>query len=150
VIVFSSTKKGVKDVVKAIEKYGRKVQGISSDMEQSEREKTLQAFKNGNVNILVSTDVIARGIHIEGVNMVINYDVPHDAEDYIHRIGRTARASSEGEAVTFITPEDAFRFQKIEKLLGKEVRKAKVPTFLGEVPEYQPKIRRKFVKSSKR
>jgi superfamily II DNA/RNA helicase len=146
VIVFSSTKKGVKDVVKAIEKYGRKVQGISSDMEQNEREKTLQAFKNGSVNILVSTDVIARGIHIEGVNMVINYDVPHDAEDYIHRVGRTARASSEGEAVTFITPEDAFRFQKIEKLLGKEVRKAKVPSFLGEVPEYQPKVRKKMVR----
>ncbi|GAB4333530.1 MAG: DEAD/DEAH box helicase [Flammeovirgaceae bacterium] len=144
VIVFSSTKKGVKDVVKAIEKYGRKVQGISSDMEQSQREKTLQAFKNGSINVLVSTDVIARGIHIEGVNMVINYDVPHDAEDYIHRVGRTARASSEGEAVTFITPEDAYRFQKIEKLLGKEIRKAKVPSFLGEVPEYQPKLKKKL------
>ena len=111
---------------------------ISSDLEQKDREDILREFKSRKLQILVATDVISRGIDIDNIDMVINYDVPNDAEDYIHRIGRTARASSEGEAVTFINEEDQFKFSKIEELIGKPVRKIALPEFLGEGPAYDP------------
>ena len=91
--------------------------------------------------ILVATDVISRGIDIDNIDMVINYDVPNDPEDYIHRIGRTARASSEGEAVTFINDDDQFKFSRIEQLIEKEIRKVNLPSELGDGPEYNPKRR---------
>ncbi|GAB5522169.1 MAG: hypothetical protein Roseis2KO_00410 [Roseivirga sp.] len=114
---------------------------ISSDLEQAERLTILNEFKSKKLQILVSTDVISRGIDIDNIDMVINFDVPNDPEDYIHRIGRTARASSEGEAVTFINDDDQYKFGRIEELIEKEIRKVKLPAELGEGPEYNPKKR---------
>ena len=106
---------------------------------QNEREEVLRKFKNGDVNIIVATDIISRGIDIESISLVVNFDVPNDAEDYIHRIGRTARAASTGVAFTFINEVDQFKFSKIEELIGKPVPKAKLPDAIGAGPEYNPK-----------
>ena len=105
---------------------------------QKEREEVLRSFRNKQTQILVATDILSRGIDIEDIGLVINYDVPNDAEDYIHRIGRTARASSKGVAYTFINDIDQQKFQKIEALIGKEVEKIPLPKFLGEGPIYNP------------
>ena len=138
-IIFASTKVKVKQLTKELQKEGLNAKPISSDFEQSEREAILNEFKSKKLPILVATDVISRGIDIDNIDMVINYDVPNDPEDYIHRIGRTARASSEGEAVTFINDDDQHKFSRIEKLIEKEIRKVKLPAELGEGPEYNPR-----------
>jgi len=114
-----------------------------STLEQAARENVINRFKSGDIPVLVATDIVSRGIDIEDIDMVINYDVPHDAEDYIHRIGRTARASAEGTAVTFINERDQQRFGAIETLLEREVEKSLVPEQYGETPVYNPKIRPK-------
>ena len=101
------------------------------------------AFKAGQVDVLVATDIVSRGIDIDDIRMVINYDVPHDAEDYVHRIGRTARADRDGAAVTFVSENDQFAFRQIEKFLGKEVDKTPLPDTVGEGPVYEPKGRTK-------
>lgn len=139
VIVFSSTKEGAKELNKALQKLDLMSEGIHSDLDQEQREDILTAFKNKKLNILVATDILSRGIDIEDIELVVNYDVPNDGEDYIHRIGRTARAASQGAAFTLISEKEQTKFSKIEKLLGREVIKAKLPAEIGEGPVYNPK-----------
>jgi superfamily II DNA/RNA helicase len=139
IIIFSATKVNVKAITKELKRNHFKAAGIQSDLEQKEREDVLREFKNRKHQILVATDIIARGIDIDSIDLVINFDVPHDAEDYVHRVGRTARAETEGVALTFITPKDQNDFKKIEDLIESEVYKIPVPAELGEAPVYNPK-----------
>lgn len=139
VIVFCSTKDSTKQLAKELKKANMSVEQIHSDLEQKEREAVLNLFKSRKLTTLVATDILSRGIDIEDIDMVINYDVPNDGEDYIHRIGRTARAASTGAAFTFINEKEQGKFLVIENLLGKPVPKAKVPAHLGEGPKYDPK-----------
>ncbi|PCH70436.1 MAG: ATP-dependent RNA helicase [Bacteroidales bacterium] len=139
IIIFSATKLNVKAIAKDLKRHKFKVAGIQSDLEQKEREDVLRDFKNRKYQILVATDIIARGIDIDSIDLVINFDVPHDAEDYVHRVGRTARAETEGVALTFITPKDQNDFKKIEDLIESSIYKIPVPEELGEAPEYNPK-----------
>jgi ATP-dependent RNA helicase RhlE len=156
ILVFCSTKSSTKQLSRELKNLGMAVEDIHSDLEQSDREKALMAFKNRELNILVATDILSRGIDVENIDMVINYDVPNDGEDYIHRIGRTARAEASGIAVTFINPKEQRKFQVIEHLLGREVHKSVVPVQLGEGPEYSPATqkrepgRRNFKKSPRK
>lgn len=140
-IIFCSTKSSVKDLTKELKAAKLEARQIHSDLEQAEREEVLSLFKQRKVKILVATDILSRGIDIEDIQMVINFDVPPDAEDYIHRIGRTARAESDGLAYTFINQRDQRRFLSIEELIEKTVTKEKVPEELGDAPEYNPKKR---------
>jgi ATP-dependent RNA helicase RhlE len=141
VIVFSSKKASVDQLTREFQKLGIQAEAIHSGLEQSKREKVLQDFTNRQIHVLVATDVVSRGIDITGIEMVVNYNVPQDAEDYVHRIGRTARASSDGIAFTFINEDDMNRFGKIEKLIEKEIRKVKLPAHLGDGPVYDPNRR---------
>ncbi|MBO4778317.1 MAG: DEAD/DEAH box helicase [Bacteroidales bacterium] len=148
ILIFTSTKRMIHSIVSAIKKKIRKVtvEGISSDFEQNEREEVLLRFKAKQTKILVATDVLSRGIDIKGINLVINFDVPKDPADYVHRVGRTARADAKGEAVTFISESDILRFQKIEALIERPVNKLPLPAELGEAPvwkEIQPKPKKK-------
>jgi ATP-dependent RNA helicase RhlE len=143
VLIFCSTKEKTRQLYHELKKTGIKAEEIHSTLEQAARENVIIRFKSGDIPVLVATDIVSRGIDIEDIDMVINYDVPHDAEDYIHRIGRTARASAEGTAVTFINERDQQRFGAIETLLEREVEKSEVPEQYGETPVYNPKIRRK-------
>lgn len=138
IIIFASTRQKVKDLERALRKIGITVAAIHSDLVQAEREEVLLKFKSKKIPVLVATDVLSRGIDIEDIEMVVNYDVPHDAEDYIHRIGRTARAESTGEALTFINDKDQRRFLQIEELLGYEIEKLKLPDGLQDGPKYSP------------
>ena len=137
VLVFCSTKSSTKVLNRALQQMGLNVSEIHSDLEQKEREDVLNRFRSKSLNVLVATDIVSRGIDVENIDMVVNYDVPHDAEDYIHRIGRTARAAASGIAVTLIGPKEQLKFQSIERLLGKEVHKGEVPTLYGPAPEYR-------------
>ena len=137
IIIFASTRQSVKDIEKDLKQLKLSVASIHSDLEQDEREEVLRLFRNQKVRILVATDVISRGIDIVGIDLIINFDVPQDAEDYIHRVGRTARAKATGVALTFINDKDVRRFNKIEKLIGSEVNKVPLPPHLGEGPEYK-------------
>ena len=119
VLIFSSTKQKVKEMHRDLMKAGLQIKSIHSDLEQDEREDVLRSFRSKQTQILVATDILSRGIDIEDIGLVINYDLPNDAEDYIHRIGRTARASSKGEAITFINEYDQHKFHKIEELIEK-------------------------------
>jgi len=150
VIIFSSTKVNVKAIAKDLKKHKFRAAGIQSDLEQNEREEVLREFKNRKHQILVATDIIARGIDIDSIDLVINFDVPNDAEDYVHRVGRTARAESEGVALTFITQKDQNDFKKIEDLIESEVYKIPVPAELGEAPDYKPKTYSKSKPKGKR
>lgn len=141
VIVFASSKLKVKELCRILRKDKWKIGEMHSDLEQKEREDVMLAFRAGNIDILVATDIVARGIDIDDISMVVNYDVPHEPEDYVHRIGRTARAGTDGKAVTFVSKEEQWKFGIIEKLLEYEVRKDTVPESLGEVPEYKPSQR---------
>ncbi len=114
------------------------VAAMHSDLEQAQREEVMLAFKNNKINILVATDIVARGIDIEDIGLVINYDVPHDPEDYIHRIGRTARAAATGSAITFVSEDEQGKFHQIEKFIEREIRKADLPDSVGEGPKYEP------------
>jgi len=138
VIIFCSKKQNVKQLASELKRARFKVEEIHSDLQQDQREKVLQDFRNKNLTILVATDILSRGIDIDEIELVINYDVPNDGEDYIHRIGRTARAQSQGTAYTFISPTEQRKFAVIETLLEKEVEKAQVPAEFGEVPTYNP------------
>lgn len=138
-IIFSSSKISVDRITKSLQRLKYAVKAIHSDKDQEERQQTLQEFKNRQFRILVGTDVLARGIDIDNLSHVLNYDVPLDAEDYVHRIGRTARASSTGEAITFITPADQWRMVGIEELIEAEVPKPPVPPEIGETPPYNPR-----------
>ena len=136
VIVFSGKKERVKDIARSLRQMHVNCDQMHSDLTQQERDEVMFRFKAGKTDVLVATDIVARGIDIDNIRTVINYDVPHDAEDYVHRIGRTARADRDGEAITFVSEADIYRFQQIEHFLGKEVEKLPVPEGLGEVPEY--------------
>lgn len=138
IIVFSSTKIKVKEITRSLVKNGFNAKDIHSDLDQSERENVLREFKNRNLQILVATDIIARGIDIEKIDLVINFDVPRDAEDYVHRVGRTARAKTEGVALTFINEKEVSDFHSIERLIEKDIFKVPLPPELGEAPEYNP------------
>jgi superfamily II DNA/RNA helicase len=136
VIAFASSKLKVKEITKSLRRLGLNVGEMHSDLAQSERDDIMHKFRNGHINILVATDIVSRGIDIDDIDLVINYDVPHDPEDYVHRIGRTARAGAEGCAITFISLDDQTKFRQIERFLGKEVYKVPIPAELGEAPEY--------------
>ena len=138
VLVFCSTKVSTKQLARELHRKGLSVAEMHSDLEQQEREKVVNTFKAKKVNILVATDIMSRGIDIEDIDLVINYDVPNDAEDYIHRIGRTARAAAEGMAFTFVNEKEQNKFSQIERLIEKEIPKEVLPEFLGEAPEYKP------------
>jgi superfamily II DNA/RNA helicase len=137
VLVFCSTKSSTKVLNRSLRQMGLNVSEIHSDLEQKEREDVLNRFRDRSLNVLVATDIVSRGIDVENIDMVINYDVPHDAEDYIHRIGRTARAEASGIAVTFISPKEQHKFAAIERMLGKPVHKGEVPVQFGPAPEYR-------------
>lgn len=142
ILVFCSSKLAVGALYRQLKAKGLNVGQISSDLEQEEREKVMLAFRNRQVDILVATDVLSRGIDVEGIDMVINYDVPRDAEDYVHRIGRTARAARKGAALTLVSHTDLVRLKRIEKLIGKEVPKIPVPAHIG-AGEERDRSRRK-------
>ncbi len=137
IIIFTSAKMKVNSIVRALKKNGFVAKGISSDLEQDEREAVLQEFRSKRLRILVATDVMSRGIDIKEINMVINYDVPHDAEDYVHRIGRTARANTKGEAYTLVSGPDIPKLRRIEKLIETDIPKLQLPEEFGSVPEFK-------------
>ena len=138
VIVFSSSKLKVKDIYHDLLRMKVSCGEMHSDLTQAERDEVMYKFKSGQIDVLVATDIVARGIDIDDIAMVINYDVPHDAEDYVHRIGRTARADRDGEAITLVRGYEIGDFMDIEKFLEKEVEKLPLPKELGEGPEYKP------------
>jgi ATP-dependent RNA helicase RhlE len=138
ILIFCSKKEKVKQLERELSKLKLNVDAIHSDLEQEKRIEVLRQFKNKNLQILVATDVLSRGIDIDSIGLVINYDVPGDAEDYIHRVGRTARASTTGVALTLVNPEDQYKLKKIEELIGEPIRRLAVPAHLGEAPEYNP------------
>lgn len=135
VLIFCSSKLSVKQLNEELRRAKMSVGQIQSDLEQAQREQVLLDFKSRRLKILVATDILSRGIDIEDIDLVINYDVPHDGEDYVHRIGRTARAAGKGSAYTFVTPKELGKFHRIEKLLGREVPKGAVPEQFGEAPK---------------
>lgn len=139
VIVFCSKKMNVKQLSNELKRARFSIEEIHSDLEQDQREQVLLDFRNKKLKILVATDILSRGIDIEDIDLVINYDVPNDGEDYIHRIGRTARAASEGTAYTFVSEKEQPKFAQIEELLGHAVTKAQVPQQFGETPAYNPR-----------
>ena len=136
VIVFSGSKFKVKQLAASLQQIGVNCGAMHSDLEQAERDDVMFKFKSGQYDVLVATDIVARGIDIDDIEMVINYDVPHDTEDYVHRIGGTARANRDGRAITFVSEEDQYWFQQIEKFLEKVVDKMPLPEGCGEGPEY--------------
>ncbi|MBK9257204.1 MAG: DEAD/DEAH box helicase [Saprospiraceae bacterium] len=143
IIVFCSTKKSVQEVTRALSGKGYTVEGISSDLEQKEREEMLNRFRAKNTRVIVATDVLARGIDIKDINLVINYNVPNDGEDYVHRIGRTARADASGVALTLINEHEMGNFADIEKLIGATITKINLPPQIGISPEWDPNARHK-------
>lgn len=136
VIIFASSKLKVKNLARELRKSNLKIAEMHSDLDQNKREEVMLDFKSGKINVVVATDIISRGIDIDDIEMVINFDVPREAEDYVHRIGRTARANRDGRAVTFVSPDDFHRLAAIERLLEAAVPKEKVSPELGETPEY--------------
>ncbi len=138
VIVFCSTKLSAKQLGRQLKREGLQAQDIHSDLDQKSREEIMLQFRNRKLHILVATDLLSRGIDIDNIELIINFDVPHEGEDYIHRIGRTARAESEGVAITLISEQEQSKFSRIEDMLGDRVTKAMVPDQFGEAPEYNP------------
>jgi len=137
VLIFASSIKSVREIKRTLNKAGMRASEMHSGLDQSEREETIRDFKNKKIKILVATDILSRGIDIQEIELVINYEVPHDAEDYVHRIGRTARADRTGEAITFINPKQVRNFMDIEKLIEKEVPKLELPKGFEKAPEYK-------------
>ena len=136
VIIFSGKKEKVKEITRQLKRMNINCAEMHSDLEQRQRDEVMLKFKAAQIDVLVATDIVARGIDIDDIRIVINYDVPHDAEDYVHRIDRTARADRDGMAITFVSDHDISRFQQIEHFLGKEVEKRPLPDGLGDGPEY--------------
>jgi superfamily II DNA/RNA helicase len=143
VIIFSGKKDKVKDITRELKHMHINCAPMHSDLSQAERDEVMYQFKAGQVDVLVATDIVARGIDIDDILMVINYDVPHDAEDYVHRIGRTARAQRDGVAITFVSEQDIRYFADIERFLEREIPKNTLPEGMGEGPEYKPAAPRK-------
>ena len=154
VIIFCGAKQKVKQVSQALQRMKINCGEMHSDLDQAQRDEVMFQFKSGQIDVLVATDILSRGIDIDDIAMVINYDVPHDAEDYVHRIGRTARADRDGAAITLVSKDDIYYFQQIEKFLEKEVEKVELPEELGEAPDYtadgKPQRRRSSAKSVRR
>jgi ATP-dependent RNA helicase RhlE len=142
VIIFAGTKERVKSLQFELKRIGLKAKSFHSDLEQKEREDLMNEFRSRKVQVLIGTDILSRGIDVDGIDLVVNFDVPPDPEDYVHRIGRTARAESKGTAITFINEKDQKRFHAIETLIEREIPKLPLPTFLGEAPVYAPNTRR--------
>lgn len=142
ILIFCSTKSSTKALSQELRRAKIKAGEIHSDLDQAARESVLMKFRNKTLNILVATDILSRGIDIEDIDLIMNYDVPNDGEDYIHRIGRTARAEAEGVAITLINQKEQRKFLEIENLLGETIYKSKLPIHLGEGPEYKPRIKR--------
>jgi ATP-dependent RNA helicase RhlE len=142
ILIFSSTKKKVNEIVRGLRSREYAVEGISSDLEQREREETLLRFRSRRTRVLVATDVLSRGIDIKDINLVVNFDAPSDAEDYVHRVGRTARADTTGVAITLVNRADMFKLQRIEKLIGYQVYRASLPDFIAaqhsDTPDKRP------------
>ena len=140
-LVFCSKKQSVKQLRRELKQAGFTLEEIHSDLEQAQRESVLQSFTSGRIPLLVATDILSRGIDIDTIDLVINYDVPHDGEDYVHRIGRTARAEADGVAYTLVSEKEQNRFASIEKLIEKEIEKGLIPAELGPAPAYSPRHR---------
>ena len=143
VLIFCSTKRATTELARALKKKKFNAEAISSDLEQSERETVLLGFRSKRIRILVATDVMSRGIDIKDINLVINYDVPNDAEDYVHRVGRTARAETTGVALTLVNEDDMYKFHQIEELIEREVFKIPIPEQFGEGPKWKIQTNRK-------
>ena len=135
ILIFSSTKSNVKKLSSSLKAGGLNADEIHSDLEQEQREIILRKFKNGTLPILVATDILSRGIDVQDINLVVNYDVPHDSEDYIHRVGRTARASTTGVALTLVNKKDKRKFYSIERFIGVKIKKLTLPKFLEKKME---------------
>ena len=142
ILVFTSTKKKVSDIKRGLRNKNYRVEAISSDFEQNKREEIMVDFRANKIRVLVATDVISRGVDIPAIDLVINYDAPGNAEEYVHRIGRTGRAGAEGVALTLINQLDMEKFDAIEKLIEKKVYRAPMPDFLGEGPEWKVRSNR--------
>ena len=140
-LIFCSSKMEVKNLNRTLRIKKFASEEMHSDLEQAQREEIISGFTSGRIPILVATDILSRGIDIDTIDLVLNYEVPHDGEDYVHRIGRTARAEADGMAFTFVSEKEQNKFASIERLIGKEVEKAAVPPELGPVPAYQPRTR---------
>ncbi len=149
IIIFCSTKRAVNELARVLKRQKFAAEAISSDLEQTEREKVLLGFRSKRIRILVATDVMSRGIDVKDINLVVNFDVPQDAEDYVHRVGRTARADSTGVALTLVNEDDMYKFHQIEELIEREVFKIPMPDHLGPGPEWQkPNPRKKHKKAN--
>lgn len=139
-IVFASSKLKVKELARTLKNEKKYVIGeMHSDLEQERRDEIMLKFKAGKINVLIATDIVSRGIDVDDIQLVVNYDVPHEPEDYVHRVGRTARADRDGEAITFINEKDQMKFRRIERLLEKEVEKLPLGSEFGATPKYSPK-----------
>lgn len=139
VIIFAAKKIKVKELANTLRQKGLNADAMHSDLEQSQRDDVMYRFKAGKIDILVATDILSRGIDVDDIRLVVNYDVPFDCEDYVHRVGRTARANNDGLALTFVNDDQQTDFKKIEDFIGKDIYKIPVPEELGETPEYRPK-----------
>ncbi len=137
ILIFTSTKLKVGQVVRSLKNNNYKVEGISSDLEQKQREEVLSSFRARNTRVLVATDVLSRGIDIKDISLIVNYDVPGDAEDYVHRVGRTARAESEGVALTLVNEPELYKLKKIESLIGSEIMRIPLPASVGEQADFK-------------
>ncbi|MFN8257741.1 MAG: DEAD/DEAH box helicase [Bacteroidales bacterium] len=146
ILIFSATKRDVKKITSALKDLNFIANEIHSDLDQVEREKVLLDFRNRKSQVLVATDIVSRGIDITGIDLVINYDVPSDAEDYVHRVGRTARAQSSGVAITFINEREQLKFKRIEDLIEFQLVKLPTPSEIGNSPIFDPKEKRKPVR----
>ncbi len=144
VVVFTATKQATKNVAHSLSRRKVNAKDIHSDLDQKEREEAIRLFKARKIQVLVATDILSRGIDIEDIDLVVNYDVPNEPEDYIHRIGRTARAKAKGKAFTFVNEKDQSAFKRIEDFLKRIIDKYPIPKSLGDAPEYQPLQRRKY------
>lgn len=139
ILIFSSTKRKVEEIVRALKSRSLIVAGISSDYDQNQREEVLLDFKSKKIRVLVATDVLSRGIDVKDINLIINFEVPGDAEDYVHRIGRTARAATKGEAITLVNKDDAYKMVRIERLIEQKVSIIPTPSSLGKSPDFTKK-----------
>ncbi len=137
IIIFTSTKSKVSEIVRSLNRAGLASKGISSNLDQAQREEVLRGFRSKRIRILVATDLMSRGIDVKEINMVVNFDVPHDAEDYVHRVGRTARVNAKGEAVTLVNPRDMYKLRSIEKLISISIPKQQPPEELGPGPNWR-------------
>ena len=150
VIIFASKKVKVKELANALRQKGLNADAMHSDLEQSQRDDVMYRFKAGKIDILVATDILSRGIDVDDIRLVVNYDVPYDCEDYVHRVGRTARANNDGLAITFVSDDQQTEFGKIEDFIGKIIYKIPVPAELGETPVYNPKKKKTRASSTPR